>query len=141
MNSEGKTNKESRFWDIVFLKNDHCWKADNDTDDEEEVEDPIGDIIEQEGQNKAESEDNPKVDGAYFSEEAIENKICSDFSSLDKNPWLNKETEEETYFLITNNSEKSYMPGEQVFFTYGRRSNNHCLLHYSFAYEGNKYEF
>lgn len=33
------------------------------------------------------------------------------------------------------------MPGDQVFFTYGRRSNGHLLLHYSFAYEGNKYEF
>jgi SpoU rRNA methylase family enzyme len=95
------------------LKCDHQWKADNDTDSEEEEpeqNDPIGDLLESEGKFASGHyvDEEKEVDP----EEEIEKKICTEFSSLDKNPWLDKDTSESTYFIITNNSEKSYMPGE-----------------------------
>ena len=46
--TEGET-REGRFWDIPFIKSDHRWKADNDTDDEEvDEQNPIGDILDRE---------------------------------------------------------------------------------------------
>ena len=52
MEAEGE-NKESRFWDLVFLHSDHRWTADNDTDSGDEDEDnPIGELLQQEGRVK-----------------------------------------------------------------------------------------
>jgi hypothetical protein len=47
----------------------------------------------------------------------------------------------DSYFIITNKDEKPIKKGEQIYFTYGRRNNSHLLLHYSFCYENNMYEF
>jgi len=54
MNAEGD-GRESRFWDLAFLKSDHKWTADNDTDEEEEDDsNPIGDICDLENMKREE---------------------------------------------------------------------------------------
>ena len=65
---------------------------------------------------------------------------CKETES-DNNPWLSEDTMRDTYFVITNKDEKPIKKGDQIYFTYGRRNNSHLLLHYSFAYEDNMYEF
>ena len=59
----------------------------------------------------------------------------------DDNPWLTPQTEQDTYFIIVNKYERTIKAGEQIFFTYGRRTNQYLLLHYSFSYEDNMYDF
>ena len=57
-----------------------------------------------------------------------------------KNSWLNPETEKDTYFVIVNKNERTIKAGEQIFLSYGRRTNSDLLLHYAFCYENNMYQ-
>lgn len=70
-------NKESCFWDLVFLNSDHRWTADNDTDSEDDQEDnPIGNLLEHEGRIKQTKHDSDEEYKAIGGEEEIERKIC-----------------------------------------------------------------
>jgi hypothetical protein len=53
---------------------------------------------------------------------------------------LNRETSKETYFIIANKGERTIKKGEQVFFNYGNRTNQHLILNYNFTYEQNAFE-
>lgn len=102
---------------MTFIDDEHRW-TDNGMepkDPEEGVDcDPIGKLLE------LESEDE--------SDEA-------------SNSWMKLAKDDETYFTIVNQSGRTLKQGEQVFYRYGSQSNAALLLHYNFAYEGNKFDF
>ena len=47
---------------------------------------------------------------------------------------------DETYFSFVNKNRKTFMPGDQVFYCYGNRTNKFLLLNYGFCFPGNKYD-
>lgn len=46
----------------------------------------------------------------------------------------------DTYFTFVNKNRKTFMPGEQVFYCYGNRTNKFLLVNYGFCFPGNSYD-
>lgn len=106
------------FWDLEFPESEHKFD-DNDEgepkDPEEGTEcDPIGKLLSGDSEESSEEEEQS---------------------------WVMHAKESETYFTIINSSGRTVQPGEQLFYRYGKKSNAGLLLNYSFAFEGNKYDF
>ncbi len=47
---------------------------------------------------------------------------------------------DDTYFNFVNKNRKTIMPGEQVFYCYGNRTNKFLILNYGFCFPGNSYD-
>lgn len=45
-----------------------------------------------------------------------------------------------TYFNLVNKNRKDFMPGDQVFYCYGNRSNRFLLMNYGFCFPDNNYD-
>ena len=55
--------------------------------------------------------------------------------------WFDEERDtENTYFVYTNESRKPILPGDQIFYCYGNRTNRFLLLNYGFCFPDNRYE-
>jgi len=55
--------------------------------------------------------------------------------------WFEPEVHtDETYFSFVNKNRKTFMPGDQIFYCYGNRTNKFLLLNYGFCFPGNKYD-
>ena len=54
--------------------------------------------------------------------------------------WIEHTDRKETYFMLCNQRGTTIKKGEQIFYFYGRLTNAYLLIHYGFAYEGNRYD-
>ena len=55
--------------------------------------------------------------------------------------WFNPEEHtDDTYFTFVNKNRQTVMPGDQVFYCYGNRTNKFLLLNYGFCFPGNRYD-
>ena len=77
---------------------------------------PLSDSDEEEVKNK-----NNNKYASYYNEESEED-IQSDGSN-EKNEWYTEKEEEDTYFVFVTNNRKSILAGDQVYYSYGNRSN------------------
>jgi hypothetical protein len=119
-------------WDLVFLDEEYRW---TDNDDGEPKEDP----------------DDPNINcnplGKFLKEEDAEEESKTEPSSSGKPKkkkdfsWLADVSDKDTYFTLVNQSGRTIKKGEQLFYRYGCKSNASLLMHYSFSYPGNKYDF
>lgn len=47
---------------------------------------------------------------------------------------------QDTYFNFVNKNRKTIMPGEQVYYCYGNRTNKFLLVNYGFCFPNNTYD-
>jgi hypothetical protein len=106
-----------QLWDLVFIDDEHRW-TDNGIepkDPDEGVDcDPIGKLLDPDSEDESD-----QVSGT----------------------WLKLVDDKETYFSLVNQSGRTIKQGEQLFYRYGCSSNASLLLHYNFAYAGNKFDY
>lgn len=54
--------------------------------------------------------------------------------------WVSQVDPHETYVVLVNKSKKTIKKGDEVFYSYGRRTNGYLMMNYGFCYPENKYE-
>lgn len=55
--------------------------------------------------------------------------------------YINHVDPAQTYFTLVNTTKKVIKKGEQIYLSYGKRSNACLLLNYGFAYADNPYDY
>ena len=68
-----------------------------------------------------------------MAEKKLKKKGTNDFK------WWNYQSSD-TYFTISTHDKYSFAPGQQIFTSYGRRSNKFLLIFYGFCIPNNKHD-